>query len=403
MSEAPHEQPWLTIVGLGEDGAAGLSPASRAALEAAEIVIGPPRHLALLPGLAAERIAWPVPFADGLPLLKGLRGRRTVALASGDPFWFGAGAAMARALEPGEWRALPGASVFALAAARLGWALERCRCLGLHAAPFSRLKPHLAPGVRVIVTLRDGDAVPALARYLVGEGFGASRLIVMEALGGPRARVTDCAAEALPEIAFAHPVAAAVEVAGAGAVLPCASGIADDHFDSDGQITKRPMRALALSALAPQPYETLWDIGGGSGSVGIEWLLADPSLAAVSIEPRPDRAARIRANAARLGVERLRVVEGAAPAALEGLDAPQAVFIGGGLSEALLADLAARLAPGTRLVAHAVTLESEALLAAWLARLGGALMRVGLAEAAPLGGKRGWKASYPVVQWRVTV
>ncbi len=365
--------------------------------------MGPPRHLALLPRLEAETLDWPVPFTAGLPVLKGLRGRRVVVLVSGDPFWFGAGTVIAREFAREDWDALPGPSTFALAAARLGWPLEHTLCLGLHAAPMTRLRPHLAPGVRAVLLLREGEAVQDLARYLSDAGFGDSRLTVMEALGGPRERITEAPAHRLPDTAFHHPVAVAVEIAGTGAVVPRASGIDDALFDSDGQITKRPVRALALSALAPRPGETLWDIGGGSGSIAIEWLLADPSTQAVSIEARSDRTARIGANAARLGVDRLIVVEGEAPAALEGLSPPQAVFIGGGLSEALLTDLKSRLAPGTRLVAHAVTLESEALLMTWSERAGGTLLRVELSEAGPLGPRRGWKAAYPVVQWRVVL
>lgn len=394
---------WLTIVGLGEDGPEGLPPASRDALGAAEVVMGARRHLALLPDLSAEVVEWPVPFADGLPMLEALRGRAVVVLASGDPFWFGAGAVIARRLGPGEWRALPGPSTFSLAAARLGWALEDTLCLGLHARPLERLRPHLAPGIRAIVLLRDGAAVMDLSSYLADEGFGASRMTVMESLGGPRERATAFAAAAPETGPFEHPVAVAVEVSGAGAVVPRSGGIDDSFFETDGQITKRPVRALALSALAPRPFETLWDIGGGSGSVAIEWLLSHPGTGAVSIEERTDRAERIRCNAARLGVERLRVVEGAAPDVLGGLPMPDAVFVGGGLSESLLAYLSDRLTPGTRIVAHAVTLESEALLATWSERLGGTLLRIELSEASPLGSKRGWKASYPIVQMRAVL
>ncbi|MEM9319656.1 MAG: precorrin-6y C5,15-methyltransferase (decarboxylating) subunit CbiE [Pseudomonadota bacterium] len=403
MADAPGIRPWLTIVGLGEDGPDGLLPASRHALDAAEVVIGAKRHLALLPDLKAETVEWPVPFADGIPVLHAHRGRRVVMLASGDPFWFGAGAVIARGLDPGEWHALPGRSTFSLAAARLGWPLDRTLCLGLHAAPLTRLKPYLAPGTRAIALLRDGEAVSGLAAYLRGEGFGATQFTVLEALGGPRERVTAGTAQNPPDTAHAHPAAVALDVAGEGAVIPCASGIEDSFFDTDGQITKRPVRALALSALAPRPFETLWDIGGGSGSIAIEWLLSHSRTEAVSIERRADRAARIRANADRLGVDRLAVVEGEAPSVLDGLAVPHAVFIGGGLSDALLGDLTARLAPGTRLVAHAVTLDSEALLSAWSERIGGSLLRMDLSEASPLGAKRGWKAAYPVVQWRVVL
>ncbi|MHA7876317.1 precorrin-6y C5,15-methyltransferase (decarboxylating) subunit CbiE [Roseivivax sp.] len=392
------DRPWLTILGLGEDGPEGLPPASRAALEAADCVIGPARHLALLPDLAAERIEWPVPFAEGLPLILARRGRPTVALASGDPFWFGAGRVLAEALEPGEWRALPGPSTFSLAAARLGWGLERTTCLGLHAAPLTRLRPHLAPGARILALLRDGAAVDAVAELLCELGFGESSLTLCEALGGPRERVLHVRACDWTGGA-SHPVALGLEIAGPGAVMTCASGREDALFASDGQMTKRPVRALALSALAPRPGERLWDIGGGSGSIAIEWLLAHHTTQATSIEPRPARAANIRANAAALGVDRLLVVEGTAPEALAGLPAPDVVFIGGGLSRALL-DALTEQAPGARLVAHAVTLESEALLADWQAKQGGELLRIELAEARPLGSRRGWAAAYPVVQYR---
>ncbi|MCA8926741.1 MAG: precorrin-6y C5,15-methyltransferase (decarboxylating) subunit CbiE [Alphaproteobacteria bacterium] len=395
------EAPWLAIIGLGEDGAEGLLPASRTALEHADLVAGAARHLALLPDLRAERMEWPVPFDAGIKRLLAARGRKVVMLASGDPFWFGAGSVLARHLRPGEWRALPGPSTFSLAAARLGWPLERTVCLGLHAAPLSRLRPHLAPGQRLIVLVRDGPAVAGLANYLAGLGFGRTVLHVLEALGGPRERVRKVPAAAFGLGDVAHPVAVALEVAGAGEALPCVSGLADDFFAHDGQISKRPVRALALSALAPRPGERLWDIGAGSGSIGIEWLLAHPANRAVAFEADAARAKRAAANAAALGVDRLEVVVGTAPACLEGRKPPDAVFVGGGLSQGLLNRLWALLPPGVRLVAHAVTLESEALLATSQSVRGGSLLRLELAETAALGRKRAWKSAYPIVQWSV--
>ncbi len=393
------DAPWLTIIGLGEDAPEGLSGASLAALKAAEIIMGPPRHLALLPHLLAEQIAWPVPFSDGLPVLLSLRGRRVAVLASGDPFWFGAGSTICKELDAGEWTALPGPSTFSLAAARLGWALQHTACFGLHAAPLSRLRPALAPGAQIIVLLRDGEAVTELAEYLTDAGFGASDLHVFEALGGPRARRSDLTARAIGDRSFSHPVCAGILVRGEGAVLTRASGRSDDWFESDGTMTKQPVRALTLSALAPRDGEHLWDIGGGSGSVCIEWLLSHPSLTATTIEPRDARAGRIRANADRLGQDRLQIVTGKAPDALAGLTPPDAVFIGGGLSEELLEWLAGNLAPGTRIVANAVTLQSEAVLVRAQAARGGTLLRAEIARAAPLGNKTGWKAAYPLVQW----
>lgn len=390
-------------MGLGEDGLDGLSVAARQALDRAEVVAGADRHLSLLPALTAEILRWPVPFEEGIAPLLAQRGRRVVMLASGDPFHFGAGTSVTRHLQPGEWVAHPAPSTFNMAAARLGWPIQESVCLGLHAAPLSRLRPHLAPGSRVIVLVRDGAAVGALAEYLCDEGFGASTLYVMEALGGPRERIRQAVADALDFTDIAHPVAVGIAVAGEGWVVPHASGLADDWFDHDGQITKRPVRALTLSALAPRPGERLWDIGAGSGSIAIEWLLAYPTTQAIAFEADPARAVRARANAMAMGVDRLILAEGRAPEVLAAQPTPDAVFIGGGLSQALLDTLWACLLPGTRLVANAVTLESEALLAAWQGAKGGHLLRIELAEAVPLGSRRGWRASYPVVQWTVVL
>lgn len=385
---------------------AGLSAASRAALVQAEVVTGAPRHLALLPAEVtprAERLSWPTPFADGIERLPALRGRRVVMLASGDPFWFGAGSVVARHLAADEWIAMPAPSTFSLAAARLGWALEQVRCIGLHAAPFARLRPLLAPETRLLVLVRDGAAVGELAAWLVARGFGDSVLHVLEALGGARERGRRVAAAEYALDDVQHPVAVGIEAhARIEDALPCVAGLADDWFEHDGQITKRPMRALTLSALAPRPGERLWDVGAGSGSIGIEWLLAHPANEAIGFEADPQRAERARTNARALGVDRLKIVTGRAPQVFDGQPLPDVVFIGGGLSEALLLELWARLAPGTRVVANAVTLESEALLARWHAAHGGSLLRVELAEAAPLGGRRGWKSAYPVVQWSVS-
>lgn len=362
--------------------------------------MGPPRHLALIGPTQARQIDWPVPFADGIAEMLALRGQNVVVLASGDPFWFGAGAVIARHLDRAEWRALPNLSTFALVAARLGWGLEQTTCLGLHAAPLTRLRPYLAAGADLIVLLRDGASVSQAASVLCDLGFGASTLEVFEAVGGPKERHTRCTANSLDGLAFSHPVCVAIRCAG-GPALPKAAGLPDALFHSDGTMTKSPVRALTLSALAPRPSEMLWDIGGGSGSVALEWLLAHPTTQACTIEPRADRLDNIRANAIRLGVDRVQIVHGAAPRALADLPMPQAVFIGGGLSEPMLDHLFSTLPPGTRLVANGVTLESETLLAQWHSRKGGTLMRIDIAQAAPLGSKRGWRASYPIVQWSV--
>ncbi|MEI4473960.1 precorrin-6y C5,15-methyltransferase (decarboxylating) subunit CbiE [Frigidibacter sp. MR17.24] len=388
-------EPWVTIIGLGEDGPEGLSVASRAALDAAEAVFGGPRHLALAGIDAGRARPWPVPF-DTAPVLA-LRGTRVAVLASGDPFWHGAGGTLAADLAPGEWRCFPAPSAPALAAARLGWRLEDCIALGLHAAPFERLRPLLAPGVRAIVTLRDGAAPAELARWLTARGHGPSRVWVMQALGGPREEILAATAET-----FASPAAApclmAIEAAGTG-FLPRAPGLPEDLFAHDGQITKAPIRAVTLSALAPRPGEHLWDVGGGSGSVSVEWGLAGGR--ATVIEAKPARAANIRANAEAFGLaHRIAVVEGRAPEALAGLPPPEAVFVGGGFSLALFEALRAA-APAARIVVNAVTLETEALLVHLQGSHGGSLLRIETAQAEPLGPLHGWSRARPVVQWRL--
>ena len=385
--------PWLTIIGLNEDGPAGLAPASLAALADAKTVFGGPRHLDLI-GAGDKGQAWPVPF-DPTPVLA-RRGTAVVVLASGDPFWFGAGGSLMAHLTPGEWVSHPAPSTFQLAANRLGWRLEETICLGLHAAPFARLRPVLGKGVRVICTLRDGSAVAELSAWLATNGHPNARLTVLECLGGPRERITP----GLPDDPIGAPVSAAIEATDPG--LPRASGLPDELFQHDGQITKRPVRALTLSALAPRPGEVLWDIGAGSGSVGIEWLLAGGARVE-ALEADAARAARARSNVESFGLShRHRLTEIRAPEGLERLSRPDTVFIGGGASEALLSRLWDLIPPGTRLVMNAVTLETEALVLDWSARHGGDLLKVELSEAAPIGRKRGWRAALPILQWSVS-
>ncbi len=385
---------WLTIVGIGEDGLDGLSEASRKALRAAETVFGGERHLALA-GIGNRGRAWPVPF-DVSGVLA-CRGRPTAVLASGDPFWYGVGGSLAPYLRDGEWRAYPAPSIFTLVAARLGWRLENVICRGLHATPFEALVPLLVRGARLICLVRDGKAAADLASWLAVRGWGASRLWTCVALGGPQESIESHRADSYAANPADKLVTVAMEMEGADG-LSQSCGLADDLFAHDGQITKRPMRALALSALAPRAGERLWDIGAGSGSVSVEWALSDGT--AVAIEQRDDRAANIRANAVSFGLaDKIDVAVGHAPEVLRGLAPPQAVFFGGGL-DGVMFDAVWSLVPRrTRLVAHAVTLETEALLHELQRRRGGELMRVEIAHAAPLGDFRSWEAVRPVVQW----
>jgi precorrin-6B C5,15-methyltransferase / cobalt-precorrin-6B C5,C15-methyltransferase len=392
---------WLSIVGIGEDGIEGLTPIARGLIQAAEIVFGGGRHLALAaPLIRGDTRPWQNPFERSIDDVLAQRGRDVCVLASGDPFVHGVGSVLLRHIDPRETVAVPAPSTFSLAAARLGWALPETTQLSLHARSLDLIRPHLQPGARVLALTSDGEGPVALARLLSEIGFGNSRLTALEALGGPRERVraTTAADFDLGDVGPLNAVAIEVEASPGARVLARAPGLPDALFEHDGQITKREIRAITLAALSPRRGELLWDVGAGAGSVAIEWMLADPSLRAIAIEARSDRASRIRRNAAAFGVPGLEVIEGVAPAALEGLAQPDAIFIGGGARGVL--DPAVRaLRPGGRLVVNAVTIETEALLMARRPALGGELTRVAITRVQSIGGREGWRPALPVTQW----
>ncbi|MBE7243544.1 MAG: precorrin-6y C5,15-methyltransferase (decarboxylating) subunit CbiE [Actinomycetospora chiangmaiensis] len=399
--EAPAR--WLSIIGIGEDGRSGLAPAAAAALDAARIVYGGRRHFALAGPLQAEIRPWPSPIHTAYPGILARRGAPTCILATGDPFHYGIGAEIARLVPPAEICAFPQPSAFSLACARLGWPLAECGLVTLHGRALTRIVPQLQPGARLLVLSWDGATPGALAALLAEQGFGASTVTVLEAMGGPRERIRAARADAfaLEDIDPLNTVA--IAVAGHGRALPLAPGLDDGLFENDGQLTKAEIRALTLAALRPHPGLHLWDIGAGAGSIAIEWMLRHPSLRATAIEARPDRAERIRHNAETLGAPDLTVVTGAAPEALVGLPPPDAVFIGGGVSEpGILSSAVAALRPGGRCVANAVTLEGEAALLAAFAAQGGSLRRYSVQRASPVGGLHGWRPAMPVTQWAWT-
>lgn len=397
--------PWLSTVGIGEDGFDGLSAAARQHLARAELIVGGPRHLAMVASLDTPTLAWETPFAASIPQLLAHRGKRVVALCSGDPFWYGAGSVIAEAVPAAETVAVPAPSTFAWAAARLRWRLEEAVTLGLHARPMELLRPHLRTGARLIVLVRDGTAPTQIAHYLEGLGFGPSRLTVLEALGGPRERIRAATAAGFALDHIESPVALAIEAVAepAAIIIPHVAGLPDELFQHDGQLTKREIRAVSLSTLAPRGGELLWDIGAGSGAIGIEWLLAHPANRAIGIEVREDRLETARANAHSLGVPHFDLRLGSAPDALKELPTPDAVFIGGGAGrEGVLDAVWQALPPGGRLVVNSVTLETEAVLIGWQARHGGTLLRLSVERAGPVGGLTGWRAAMPIVQWSVS-
>jgi precorrin-6B C5,15-methyltransferase / cobalt-precorrin-6B C5,C15-methyltransferase len=396
----------VTVVGIGADGWAGLAPPGRDAVLAAEVLVGSGRQLDLIPPDAtADRVSWPSPLLPALPGLLGDHADRNLCvLASGDPMCFGIGGTIARLTGPESLRVVPHPSAVSLACARLGWPVEETEVVSVVGRPLEALHTRIHPGRRLLVLSADGRSPAAVAGLLTRRGYGESPLTVLENLSGPAERRVSATAAAFPAGDHAPLNVVAVEcVAGPdAALLPTVPGLPDDAYDNDGQLTKREIRAITLARLAPVPGQLLWDVGAGAGSIAIEWMRAHPSCAAVAIEADDGRAARLTRNAAALGVPTLLVVPGAAPAALDALDAPDAIFIGGGVTVPGMIDACwAALRPGGRLVANAVTIESERVVTAARDALGGDLTRIEISRAGAVGGFTAWRPALPVTQWTV--
>lgn len=408
MAERIIQRPdgrWLALIGIGEDGLAGLSDTAKALIAGAELVVGGTRHLMLArDAIRGKSLAWPSPISGAFPEIVARRGRPVAVLASGDPFFYGIGKQLVDLVPADEILCLPQPSAFSLAAARLGWALQDTALVALHGRPLETIVRHLQPGARILALSWDGETPRRLAQLLSARGLGAASLTVLEALGGPRERVRRAKASdfALADVDGLNTIAVALPADARAATLSLATGLDDGSFESDGQLTKREVRAVTLSSLAPQAGELLWDVGLGAGSIAIEWLLRHPSMRAIGIEQRADRAARAARNAAALGAPELRIVTGDAPDAFAGLPAPDAVFIGGGMAEAGVFEAAwAALKPGGRLVANAVSLKTEQRMLALFHEHGGDLSRLEVARAAPIGTEMGWTPAKPVTHWRV--
>jgi len=392
--------PWLHIVGIGEDGLDGLTPATRAVVEAAEVILGGDRHHRLAESINAERIAWPSPFSAMIDTITGLRGKRAVVLVTGDPLWFSVGARIGRAVDPSEIVYHPQLSAFQLAAARMGWSLPDVETLTVHGRPVEQMIAFIQPNVRLLILTTGAETPAQIAAFLSERGYGQSKMTVLAAMGGVDEARFDGVAET-----WDHTVPAfntlAVECIAApdAAMLPRVPGLADSLFQSDGTMTKQEVRAATVAKLMPMRGALLWDIGCGSGSVAIEWMRAARYARAIGIEPRADRRAMAGANALALGAPKLELVDGSVPDALDGLAAPDAIFIGGGLSRETFEAAWDALRPLGRLVANAVTLESEVALIALHAEFGGDLVRIAVHRAEPVGRLTGWRPAMPVTQW----
>jgi precorrin-6B C5,15-methyltransferase / cobalt-precorrin-6B C5,C15-methyltransferase len=401
---------WLSVVGIGEDGLAGLAPAARALIEGAELLVGGERHQAMVGETRARRLTWAEGIDATLDEIGSWRGRRAVVLASGDPMWFGIGATLARRFAPAEMLVLPVAGAFSLAAAAMGWALAEVETLSVHGRPLASLNLAIRPWARLLVLSRDGDTPGEVAALLRSRGYGPSEIAVLEHLGGPRERRVDAVAEHWdePRAADLNTLAIVCRAGPEARIVPAGPGLADALFSHDGQLTKREVRALTISALAPLPGQVLWDVGAGAGSIAIEWLRLAPRTVpaggeparAIAVERDAGRCAAMARNAAEFGVPELDIVQGTAPEALEGLPAPDAVFIGGGLTRPGLIEACWRaLVQGGLLIANAVSLESLSRLSAFRLDHGGELTRLAVSRADAVGGFTGFRPLLEVVQY----
>lgn len=392
---------WLDIVGIGEDGMAGLSDEARCAVENAEVIIGGDRHHRLSGNVSAERIVWPSPFDALIDRIRSCRGRRLVILVTGDPLWYSVGARITKAIPAGEIRFHPQLSAFQWAACRLGWSLADTETLTVHGRPAEQIVPWFAPEARLLILARDRHSPAQIAKMLCERGYGLSRLTALAALGGRQEqRFEGLAADWSGDVPDFH-VLAVECVAGTGVEVWARTGLPDHAFQHDGKLTKQAVRALTLARLAPVRGGMLWDIGAGCGSIGIEWMRSAPEARAIGIEPRADRRKTAEENAVLLGAPALELVDGRAPEALADLPGPDAVFIGGGISQGTVEASLAALKPHGRLVANAVTLESETVLAEMHSLHGGDLTRIATNSLTPIGRFQGWRPAMPVTQWFV--
>ena len=396
---------WLSIVGIGEDGVEGLSSVARQLIGSAELVVGGARHLELANELIrGRRLVWPSPIGDAFPEIETYRGRPVAVLASGDPFHFGVGKQIAAFVPTDEFVCLPRPSAFSLAAARMGWPLQDVSLVTLHGRALNGIIRHLQPGARILALSWDGATPRKLSELLTTHHMGQTRITVLEAMGGTRERTRHATAShfKIDDIQPLNTIAIEVVAEPDAAIIPLTPGLDDDLFEHDGQLTKREIRAVTLSSLQPLQGQLLWDIGLGAGSVAIEWLLQHRSLRAIGIEANAGRAGRAARNAAALGVPELEIVQSNAPQALAGLARPDAVFVGGGMMDDGVFEAAwSALKPGGRLVANAVSLETEARLAGYFQQFGGDLIRLQVTRADRVGAMSGWRPAMPVTQWRV--
>lgn len=396
---------WLSVVGIGEDGLSGLSAIALSLLDRSQVVVGGARHLAMLPtDDTREQLLWASPIQATVDQIIRRRGQSVCVLASGDPMCHGIGVTLSRQIPISEMTVIPAASAFSLACARLGWALADVETFSLTNRPIASIALAFYPGARLLVLSADRHTPAKVADLLTQRGFGSSLMTVFERMGSGAERRIEGVAAAwnVADLADLNAIAIAVAADRETVIFPRTSGLPDAAYRHDGQLTKREVRAVTLSALAPIPGELLWDVGAGCGSIAIEWMRSHRSCRAIAIERHPTRLEYIAENASNLGVPELKIVAGDAPEALVNLPQPDAIFIGGGVTaEALLETCWNALGEGGRLVVNAVTVESELTVLQWHSLHGGELIRIGIQRTGAIGSFLGWKPLAPITQWAV--
>lgn len=399
---------WLHIIGIGEDGVVGLSAEARDALDNADVIVGGKRHHNLTQNVKVERVAkrilWPSPFDAMIETIKNHKGKTVVVLVTGDPLWYSVGAKISNIFGADELKFYPQLSAFQWASVRMGWSIPDCDTLTIHGRATEEIIPYVAPNVRLLVLTKDKTSPKVVAELLSDRGFGKSELTVLAHIGGDKEeRFEGVADNWVHEVPDFHTLAVKCIAGKDAKYYGRTGGLPDDAFEHDGQMTKRVVRAVCVSQLRPYQDALLWDIGAGCGSVAIEWMRAARGAQAIAIEPNLDRHVMIKNNALSLGVPRLRQIEGSAPDALQNLPTPDAIFIGGGITSDNLFDVAWKnLRDGGRLVANAVTLESETTLISLHAKYGGTLDRIAVSEAVGVGRYNAMKPFMSVMQWAVT-
>ena len=393
---------WITIIGINQDDISTLNKLALKALSESEIIFGAKRHIKQFKGFKKKCFIWPKPFEDIIKNLKKNRGRKHVLLVSGNAFWYGLGALVAREFSRNEWQCFQAPSSFSLATAEMGWSIESVLCLGLHAKRNEVLRPFMAPGVKFILLLKEGKSVRSLTNFFTKEGFGDSKFTILESLGYKEFRKREIVAKNNQVNNVNHPVCVAIITKGSGFIIPKSSGKPDNLFLNDGQLTKQYIRSVTLSALAPMPYEHLWDLGAGSGSVSIEWLLSDKTTTATAVEINKKRIKLITKNCERLGIERLKILNEDINKIVRKLKTkPHAVFIGGGVNEDLFKKIWNLIPINTRIVVNSVTIETESCITKLYNIYGGTLLKLELSSIKKIGKSHAWSSNYPIVQWKV--